>query len=448
MTLPHHGVAAPSRRLWSRDYVLTMLTGHFLFVSYTSMFTVIPNYVKDLGGENWHVGVVVGAFGVLSLFVRPYVGRLIAMFGPKPVAVLGLASFALAALLYVLPVNNWLEATPLLANVPALAFLWPVPVRMLRGIGLAATPVATSTIVVNLAPAARRAEALAYMGIGIGTASMYSPFLTDALASRFGFSAAFFFASFAALLGCLFSMALSSQRTNPVAAEPAGRREKTPLIPRAAILPTLIFVSFTATTGPVNSFMPIVVAERELGNPGLFYTVNSLVMMVSLLGSGRVADRFGRSSVILPGLVSVAMGMFMLMYAANQLMFIGSAVLTGWGFGLLQPGMQSLVVDRVTPRERGPAMATLQSAWDIGNSGTSFALGPVATIFGAASTFGVVGLGAVAGAFGFAAAFWRDKPALPEDDDPAGSGDEAGAQASAQPLAHTEGRGSAGDGER
>ena len=417
MTLPHYSGAASSRRLWSRDYVLTMLIGHFLFVSYTSMFTVIPNYVKDLGGENWHIGVVVGAFGVLSLFVRPYVGRLIAMFGPKPVAVLGLASFALAALLYVLPVNAWLEATPLLANVPALAFLWPVPIRMLRGIGLAATPVATSTIVVNLAPAARRAEALAYMGIGIGTASLYSPFLTDALASRFGFSAAFFFASLTALLGCLLSMALSSQRTNPVVAEPSGRREKTPLIPRAAILPTLIFVSFTATTGPVNSFMPIVVAERALGNPGLFYTVNSLVMMVSLLGSGRVADRFGRSSVILPGLVSVAMGMFMLMYASNQLMFIGSAVLTGWGFGLLQPGMQSLVVDRVTPRERGPAMATLQSAWDIGNSGTSFALGPVATIFGAASTFGVVGLGAVAGAFGFAAAFWRDKPALPVEDD-------------------------------
>ena len=417
MTLPHYSGAASSRRLWSRDYVLTMLIGHFLFVSYTSMFTVIPNYVKDLGGENWHIGVVVGAFGVLSLFVRPYVGRLIAMFGPKPVAVLGLASFALAALLYVLPVNSWLEATPLLANVPALAFLWPVPIRMLRGIGLAATPVATSTIVVNLAPAARRAEALAYMGIGIGTASLYSPFLTDALASRFGFSAAFFFASLTALLGCLLSMALSSQRTNPVVAEPSGRREKTPLIPRAAILPTLIFVSFTATTGPVNSFMPIVVAERALGNPGLFYTVNSLVMMVSLLGSGRVADRFGRSSVILPGLISVAMGMFMLMYASSQLMFIGSAVLTGWGFGLLQPGMQSLVVDRVTPRERGPAMATLQSAWDIGNSGTSFALGPVATVFGAASTFGVVGLGAVAGAFGFAAAFWRDKPALPEDDD-------------------------------
>ena len=408
---------APSRRLWSADYVLTLLIGHFLFVSYSSMFTVIPNYVKDLGGENWHVGVVVGSFGVLSLFVRPYVGRLIAMFGPKPVAVWGIGSFALAALLYVLPVNSWLESTPLLASFPALAFLWPVPVRMLRGIGLAATPVATSTIVVNLAPAVRRAEGLAYMGIGIGTASLYSPFLTQLLADRFGFSAAFVFASFAALLGCALALGLSSGRTNPAPAGHVGRREKTPLIPRAAILPTLIFVSFTATTGPVNSFMPIVVAERELGNPGLFYTVNSLMMMLTLLGSGRVADRFGRSSVILPGLVSVAVGMFVLMYASNQLMFLASAVLAGWGFGMLQPGMQSLVVDRVTPRERGPALATFQSAWDIGNSGTSFALGPVATIFGAASTFGVVGLGAVAGALGFTAAFWRDKPALPEDDD-------------------------------
>lgn len=438
MTLPHLGGAAPSRRLWSVDYVLTLLTGHFLFVSYSSMFTVIPNYVNDLGGENWHIGVVVGAFGVLSLFVRPYVGRLIAIFGPKPVAVWGIGSFALAALLYVLPVNSWLEATPLLASFPALAFLWPAPIRMLRGIGLAATPVATSTIVVNLAPAVRRAEGLAYMGIGIGTASLYSPFLAELVSDRFGFSAAFVYASATALLGCAFAMAMSSSRTNPAAAEPAGRREKTPLIPRAAVLPTLIFVSFTATTGPINSFMPIVVADRELGNPGLFYTVNSFMTMLTLLVSGRVADRLGRSSVILPGLVSVAVGMFVLMYAPNQLMFLGSAVLAGWGFGMLQPGMQSLVVDRVTPRERGPALATFQSAWDIGNSGTSFALGPVATAFGAASTFGVVGLGAVAGALGFTAAFWRDKPTLPVYDD--------GEQVSAQPLPHAEGGDRGGNG--
>ena len=213
----------------------------------------------------------------------------------------------------------------------------------------------------------------------------------------------------------MFAVGLSSARTNPVAAVPAGQpREKAPLIPRAAILPTLIFISFTATTGPVNSFMPIVAAERELGNPGLFYTVNSLVTMLSLLGSGRVADRFGRSSVVLPGLVVVAAGMFTLMFASAQWMLIASAMMAGAGFGLLQPGMQSLAVDRVSPRERGPAMATLQSAWDIGNSGTSFALGPVATVFGAASTFGVVGAGAIAGALGFVAAFRRDKPAMSE----------------------------------
>ena len=419
MTTPPQGsgtTRASGPGLWTLDYVLTLLTGHFLFVSYTSMFTVIPNYVNDLGGQNWHVGVVVGAFGVLSLFVRPYVGRLIAMFGPKPIAVIGLGSFALAALLYVLPVNSWLDAAPALAHLPALAFLWPVPVRMLRGIGLAATPVATSTIVVNLAPAARRAEGLSYMGIAIGTAGLYSPFLAELLVERFdSFNAAFLYASLAALLGCMFAVGLSSARTNPVAAVPAGQpREKAPLIPRAAILPTLIFISFTATTGPVNSFMPIVAAERELGNPGLFYTVNSLVTMLSLLGSGRVADRFGRASVVLPGLVVVAAGMFTLMFASAQWMLIASAMMAGAGFGLLQPGMQSLAVDRVSPRERGPAMATLQSAWDIGNSGTSFALGPVATVFGAASTFGVVGAGAIAGALGFVAAFRRDKPAMSE----------------------------------
>ncbi len=73
----------------------------------------------------------------------------------------------------------------------------------------------------------------------------------------------------------------------------------------------------------------------------------------------------------------------------------------GAGFGLLQPGIQSLTVDRVPPRERGAALATLQSAWDIGGSGGAFALGPIAGLTGAAATFGIVGAGTLAALGGF-----------------------------------------------
>lgn len=366
-----------------------------MFVSYTSLFAVIPLYVLDSGGEKWHIGIVIGSFGVVSLFIRPFVGRWVNVFGPKYVVVFGLGIFAIAALLF----------------IPAFSVWWLVPVRMLRGIGLAMTPVATSTIVANLSPPTRRAEGMAYMGASIGVASLYAPVLGFWLSNQYGFEAAFIFSSAAALLGALFALRLSSSRINSTPGETST--EKVPLISRAAIFPTLIFISYTATTAPVSTFLPLIAEENGLGNPGLYFTVHSLTMMITLLGAGVIADRIGRPAVIIPGLLAAAAAMFLLMTASNQAMLLTSAFLAGAGFGLFQPGIQSLTVDRVTARERGSAMATLQSSWDIGSSGTSFALGPIAGMLSVAATFGVVGVGALMGAVGFIVGNARSRSVLP-----------------------------------
>ena len=65
---------------------------------------------------------------------------------------------------------------------------------------------------------------------------------------------------------------------------------------------------------------------------------------------------------------------------------------------MIQPAMQSLIVDRVPPRERSSALATLQSGWDIGGSGGAFAFGPLGAVTGAAATFAIAGAGTVIGA--------------------------------------------------
>ncbi len=366
-----------------------------MFVSYTSLFTVLPPYVLKSGGQNWHIGVVIGSFGVVSLLIRPFVGRWVNAFGPKYVVVVGLALFSFAALLF----------------IPTFSVWWLVPVRMLRGIGLAMTPVATSTIVANLSPTNRRGEGMAYMGASIGVSSLYAPVLGFWLLNQYGFEATFIFSSATALLGALLALRLSSSRINSAPSETSA--EKVPLISPASIFPTLVFISYTVTTAPVSTFLPLLAEENGLGNPGLYFTVHSLTMMITLLGAGVIADRLGRPTVIIPGLIAAAAAMFLLMAASNQAMLLTSAFLAGAGFGLFQPGIQSLTVDRVTARERGSAMATLQSAWDIGSSGASFAIGPIAAVFGVAATFGVVGAGAVMGAVGFIVGNARSQTALP-----------------------------------
>ena len=367
------------------DFVLNLLVAHCLFVSYTAMFTIIPLYVLERGGNETELGIVIGSFGIVGLLVRPLAGRWVYSMGAKQVAAVGTAVFGIATLLHIAAFDVWLI----------------IPARVVQGVGMAIGPVATATIVANLAPGHRRAEAMSYMGNSISAASLYSPWVAFYLLDTFGFANAFVFAGAAGFIGSAIAMTLSSSRTNiPAAAEASY---KAPLINRGALFPTLIFVTYTITTAPVNTFLPQIAVERSLGNPGLYFTMYAVLSMVSMAVAGRVSDRVGRGTVIVPGLLVVATGMFILTTAHQQWLFLSAGVLNGLGFGMIQPAMQSLTVDRVPARERSSALATLQQGWDIGGSGGAFALGPLASVTGAAATFAIAGSGTLLGAVGFVA---------------------------------------------
>ena len=375
--------------LWTKDLVLNLCISHFMFASYTAMLTIIPLYVLDLGGSEWQTGVVVGSFGLLSIPIRQMSGRWITNFGAKRVAIAGTAVLGIATLLHVGAFNIWMI----------------IPVRVVQGIGLAIGPVATATIIAILAPSNRRAEGMAYNGNAIALANLYSPLLAFWLFQEFGSEAAFIYAGLMSLAGAASALGISASRTS-IPAEPLSSpsaSERPPLISRSAMFPTLVFLTYTFTTAPVSTFLPQLAKMRNLGNPGLYYTANSITQMLALLLSGLIADRLGRGSVIVPGLLVVGAAMFTLMTADNVVMFVLSGVLNGIGFGMLQPATQSLTVDRAPPRERGTALATLQQAWDVGGSGGAFLVGPLASVIGIAATFGIAGVGTALGAVGYVA---------------------------------------------
>ena len=397
--------ASQSNRLWTVDFILNLLTAHFMFAGYTAMLTVIPPYVLFRHGTEWHLGIIVGAFGIVGLLIRPFGGQWIYAFGPKRVAVAGTAIVAIGSLCYIFALSPW----------------WLVPMRMLQGVGLALGPVATSTIVANLAPPTRRAEAMAYMGNAINASFLYAPFVASSIldyvgGNTLGFAYAFVFSGLAAAIGMISGMRISASRIafeKPATPTANAAADKPPLVAKAAIFPTLVFLTYTFTTAPTNTFLPLLAAQQKLGNPGLFYTVFSATSIVSMGAAGPIADRYGRSTVIIPGLLSVAVAMFVLNGAFFQAMFLSAGFFAGLGFGLLQPGIQSLTVDRVPLRERSAGMATLQQAWDIGGSAGSFVVGPLATPIGIANVFGVTGIGALLGALGFVIGNAKSPAALP-----------------------------------
>jgi MFS family permease len=168
------------------------------------------------------------------------------------------------------------------------------------------------------------------------------------------------------------------------------------------------------TFGAVVSFLPLFVQAHDLGNPGLFFTVYSIIVVASRPLAGRLADRFGRALVIVPGMACIVVAMTILAYTTTQWGLLWSAALQGLGFGCVHPAVMALVIDRATLRERGPALATLMGAFDVGVGLSAIGLGQVLEKTDFTTTYLCAAGIALVGGGSFALASLREwrKPAL------------------------------------
>ena len=362
--------------LWTADYVFASLSIHFFFLAYATLLTILPVYVvKERGGEEWELGVAVGVFSLSSLLIRPFAGRWIARWGGKPVLIAG-------ALLY---------AAGYLSYMGTFALLALLAVRLFHGVGQAMGPVACNTMVANLVPESRRAEGFGYYGNSPTLAHTYGPALGFWVITAYGPNPAFLLGGVICLASALAAIPISASRTNPPRGE-ARSAARMPLINRSALFPSSVFLAVTASMGAIAAFLPLLTDEKGLGNPGLFYVVNSVVSMPARIVAGSIADRASRSAIIVPGLAMTAASMVMLSLASNYAVYLSSAALLGIAFAFTHTGLMSMTVDRVRPAERSSALATFQIAWDIGGSGGAVLPGFLARVASISFAFGVVGL--------------------------------------------------------
>ena len=93
--------------LFTRDYILTTVGTFSFFASFMYLLSVLPDYVDEIGGAEWQVGLVVGGFGLLPLLIRPHVGRWCDEGNRLRLMRLGTVVFALALFLMVFSQDVW-----------------------------------------------------------------------------------------------------------------------------------------------------------------------------------------------------------------------------------------------------------------------------------------------------------------------------------------------------
>jgi MFS family permease len=138
--------------------------------------------------------------------------------------------------------------------------------------------------------------------------------------------------------------------------------------------------------GTVSAFISIFAQSRGVQNPGFYFMVQAIALLVSRTFADRLADRYGRAIAIIPGVILMAAALALLPLANGFPYFVISASLFGLGFGTAQPATMALLIDRVRPEQRGLATGTYFTGFDAGISIGSILLGLVSQYWG----FGVM----------------------------------------------------------
>jgi len=377
--------------VFTRDFSLAILANLFSFASMYVLLATLPLYVVAIGGTVSDAGVVLACFTLSAVVVRPVVGRLSDRRAKKAIMLGGAVILAVSSLLYA-PVHS----------VPLL-----MAVRVFHGVGWAAFGTAASALAADLAPLSRRGEAMGYFGVGMNVAMAIGPALGVFLVGWTGYGSLFLTAMVLGAAAALTTAGIAEPRRAP--GQGALQRGWRSFILPSALFPSAVLFTNALTYASVVALLPLFADEAGLGNPGLFFTVFSVVVLVLRGPLGRVSDRRGRVAVVAPGLSVTFVALLVLSQAHSTAMMLVVAVLYAVGVGAAQPTLMAMTVDRAGPQERGAAMGTYTTAMDLGIGVGSVVWGVVAQSLGFGAMYvaaGLMGLVGVALLLAGAAAGW------------------------------------------
>ncbi|KIH98031.1 hypothetical protein LP52_15000, partial [Streptomonospora alba] len=146
-------------------------------------------------------------------------------------------------------------------------------------------------------------------------------------------------------------------------------------IERRAVVPGLIGAAIAGAFSAFSVYMPLRVSEVSAFNPGLVLSVYAATTLLLLPVVGRSYDRFGRSWVLVPALLSLAAGLAVLSAVVHPAAIVGAAVLVGAGIGGGVPGLTAWTADRVDVDRRAGAQGTFWTVYEIGLFAGSLSMG-------------------------------------------------------------------------
>ncbi|HUQ43020.1 MAG TPA: MFS transporter [Candidatus Limnocylindria bacterium] len=373
--------------LFTRQFVSLSAAVLAFFISGAVFLPVVPRFtVGPLRGDDLAVGLVLGAFAIASLAMRPFAGRFADRRGRRMVLIVGAVITVAASAGHLV-----VDSIPLL-----------IVMRVLLGIGEALFFVAGLAAATDLAPDRRRGEAISLISLSLYLGLAVGPMIGEAVLASFGFTAAWIAATVIAVI------AVGLSWFAPETLPPQERSKSSSgqsLLHRRGLEPGLLLLCGLWGMGPFFAFLPLLADELGLGGAGTFFAIFALVVVGLRIVGARLPDQIGAARLSGTALVVSAVGMALAWivptFLARDVLFPGLVVATtvfAVGVAFTFPAIMAMAVIGISADERGAVVGTAGLFTDAAFGLSPAILGLLAGAAGYPSTFLVSAVIAAIGA--------------------------------------------------
>lgn len=338
-----------NEKIWTKDFILLIMSNFLMYITYYAILSSLPIYlVSDLNASKIQVGVVVGTYTIASVLIRPFSGFALDRFGRRTI-------FLSALVIYSLLFAGYLVAITLTSII----FL-----RFAQGLIWGITTVAGSTIATDSIPATRRGEGIGYFALSTTLGMSVGPIIGLFICHKWGYTAMFVSGCFISIssLGCAYAVHLRKRFI-------VGKHIKlkwSSMFDKNSIRPSLnVFITMIAYGG-LLSFIALYGREIGIQNTSLYFLIFSVGIAAARLTSGKVFDKKGPRRIITLCILLLIIGFPLLALARSTTLFYLSAIIIGFGNGVIFPTFQSMVNNLADSLHRGAANSTLYTAVDLG----------------------------------------------------------------------------------
>jgi MFS family permease len=351
---------SPARPPLPRTFYVASLANLLYALGVTLLVPIIALFITDelRADEQW-IGTATLCMSFTAIATRIPGGVLSDRHGRRRIMLIGAGFGILAAAVYT-------------ASYSLTVFL---VARLLSGAGLALFTTANKALSADLAPAARRGEAMGINNAAFALATVLSPVLSEGLKNAISFQVVFVVSGGLILLALAVTYTLPDGAPERTVNGGALGDIQTTLRQRGVWASIVLMLSLGAILTLMYTFYPLL-AERTalyLDAPSVFSTVAmgiglsvwALTDTVVEPVAGRLSDRIGRQQVALPGLVIAALGVIALSEAHGTLSAYLAVAVLSMGWGAAHAVADALSQDAVAPPLRGMSAAVVYTAFDL-----------------------------------------------------------------------------------